>query len=273
MKKKTTTETCEMPQKTLKKAKINLLETIENIIVLAEDSKLETKLFNKAKKDLQVLSEELDLTVNQALLFSVMVNFCSDSRIRTSDLTKFFDCREIKLLRMESDFEALKERKLIRIKKSKDDTSYSISNDVITALKNNEIYEPSMNKVEIIALSDWFEHLSDIISDFDNDDIDLSALGDDTLDLVRSYPKFEFLKKIKRMKLSDLDIRLLVYICHLFVNDEDDNIRYHDLEGYFETYEHRFLKDFFKKRHSCFFDKKIVEFVRLFWFRNNRVCW
>jgi SpoVK/Ycf46/Vps4 family AAA+-type ATPase len=33
------------------------------------------------------------------------------------------------------------------------------------------------------------------------------------------------------------------------------------LEGYFETHEHRVLKDFFKKRHSYFFDKKIVEYV------------
>lgn len=83
MKKKSNTETTEMTPKTLKKAKINLLETIEDIIILAEDSKLESKLFTKAKKDLQALSNEFGITTNQALLFAVMVNFCSDSRIRT----------------------------------------------------------------------------------------------------------------------------------------------------------------------------------------------
>ena len=260
------TNTNEMSQKTLKKAKINLLETIENIIELAENSKLGKEIFTKAKVDLQALSEELNLTTNQALLFAVMINFCSDPRIRFRSLTKFFDCREIKLFRMQSDFEALKERKLICIRNSKDDPCYSIPNEVVVSLKNNEIYESMECEVEICNLSDWFERLSEVFEDFEDDDIDFDTFKDITRDLINDYPRFDFLKKIKKLKLDDVEMKLLVFICHYFVNKDDDNVRFSDLKDYISSHNQRRLKDFFKAKNfaseqSPLFEKNIVEWV------------
>lgn len=165
-----------MTTQSLRKTKVNLLETIENIIEITEDSKLDSKAFTTAKKDLQKLSRVFDLTTNQSLLFAVMVNFCSESRFRINRLTKFFDCKEIKLLRMENDFEVLKDRRLIRIRQDKKDTYYSVPNDVVVALKNNEIYEFFGDSAEISTLSDWFDKLEDLFSDFDEDEINLTHL-------------------------------------------------------------------------------------------------
>jgi len=250
-----------MSQKTMEKSKINLLETIENIIELAEGSKMDIGFFAKAEKDLQALSNEFALTANQALLFATMVNFCSGSRIRTGDLTKFFDCREIKLLRMESDFEALKERKLIRVRLNKEDAYYTIPNEVVATLKSNEIYEFDNATADICTLSDWFDQLGVLYEQRDEFDIDFNTFKNEANELIQSHSEFDFFKKIKQLKIDSFETFLLICICHLFVNNEDNGIRHCDLDEYFASYEQHLLKKFFKKENTPLFEKKIVEWA------------
>jgi len=259
MKKKNTAETT---QKTLKTANINLLETIENIVERVENAKGKddrTKVSIATQKILKKLAEELNVTTNQALLFSTFINFYADSRIRNSDLTKFLKCKEIKLLRMGNDFEVLRERGLIKIRYDKEDTTYNVPADVIQALKNNEIYEYVPPIID--DLKDWFEAVCDLMSEQQRDYITISSLHSETLEMLKTYPNFEFVKKLKKQKLSRLDTLLFIYIAHEYVCHDDESVRYSDLEDHFEYHDKRTIKEFFKKKQTQLFEKGLIEFV------------
>jgi len=262
-KKKHTVEDYEITPLTPKKAKINLLETIENIVEIAENTedKEKTDVFkcSNTQKLLENIGKEFGITANQALLFSAFVNFHADSRIRNRDLTGFLKCKDIKLLRMGNDFEALRERGLIKIRYDKEYPTYNVPNEVIHALKNNEIYEyiPSI----IHDLKDWFERVCNLMEEKENEYITISILHSETLDMLTNYPQFEFTKKLKKQKLSDFDTQLFIYIAHELVCHDDEDVRYSQLDDFFESYEKRWLKDFFKKKHTDLFEKNLIEFV------------
>lgn len=77
--------------------------------------------------------------------------------------------------------------------------------------------------------------------------------------MIADYPKFEFLKKIKKLKLDGFETSLLIFICHLFVNKDDNSIRHCDLDDYVYADSQRRLKKFFKTEDTTLFQKKLVE--------------
>jgi len=268
-----TSKNNENTPKTLRKAKINLLDTIENIVERLESVKDgdRTNVCSQTKKLLQKLSKEFDITINQALLLTTLVNFYDDSHICNRDILKFLRCKNLKLLRMAEDFETLRVRGLIRVKHGErrrgfqgrkhdsDDTSYSVPKEVVASLKNNEIYE--YIPVQIDDLKEWFDAVCNLMSEKQFEYISIAALHTETLNMLTDYPQLKFAKKLKKLKLSKLDTLLLVYIAHEYVCHDHDNVKYNDIEEFFEPPEKRHVKDFFKNKYTTLFARNLIEFV------------
>lgn len=249
---------------------INLLETIETIIEIVEKSKLDEVLMQKAEPHLQALAQELNISQNQALLFSAITNFSTGRRVSIAYLSRFFDCRDIKLLRMKSDFDALKARKLIVIKRDEDgDETYVISKDALLSLQKNEVYEVCKEKEDIQTLSDWFDTINELLPNSDDrsrffsrekSTTEFELMTEEIENLIEDYPQFEFVKQLKRVDLSTFDTLLFLAICQLFIYNNDDNILPSDLENVFPRSERRKLRNFFKNR-NVLFDIDFVEFT------------
>ncbi|MDR2963383.1 MAG: ATP-binding protein [Bacteroidales bacterium] len=272
MEKEVCTERGEMEQKAVKKSSINLLETIETIIETTEKSKLDEVLVQKTEPQLQALAQELSITPNQALLFSAIVNFSANRRASVSTLARFFDCKETRLFRMDSDFEELKKRKLIGLKRSDDnDDAFIIPKDVMISLKKNEVYEGIVVTHDIETLSDWFDAIDDCMAEVENNsnrfhrnferERDSVSLEEEIHNLLRDYSHFEFVKKLQRSDLNRFDTLVFIYMCRLFIYDDDDSVGFSDLEDFFENTEQVRLKNFFKQRSTLLFAENLVEFA------------
>ena len=114
--KKTLVELENMPQ----------IQLIDAIIGKMEDNKLSEASIKTAKPYIKRLSKKLDISDDAAMIFSAFFNDFSDTRIDISDIARFFDCNQVKILTYWSAIEELEKKKFIR--KSKDDKNESSSN-------------------------------------------------------------------------------------------------------------------------------------------------
>ena len=92
----------------IKKTKAKtLLQHIEQIVEYAEKSKLSDEFYQKAKPHINFVAKTMNLTSNQAVIFSLFMEHSHDSRILISELSKFLECRNIKAICMMSDIDEL----------------------------------------------------------------------------------------------------------------------------------------------------------------------
>ena len=78
------------PCKIDNKKSLTMLDAIEQVVMLAEGSGLCQQLYRSAKRPLQYICDKLRLTTEQALLFSIFINFSDDPQLELRDISRFF---------------------------------------------------------------------------------------------------------------------------------------------------------------------------------------
>lgn len=61
---------------------ISQFEAIEQVVLQAEDSKLSPAFFEKANPLLQVIADKQELTMEQALMLCLVMNFCDSGCVK-----------------------------------------------------------------------------------------------------------------------------------------------------------------------------------------------
>ena len=103
-----------MSQSNINPQETTLLWHIEKIIYAAEGCVLKDDFFVQNKIHLDFISDMCHITTFQALLFALFINESYSERIGIYDISKFLKCKRISLMNHLSDFDELKNRKLIR---------------------------------------------------------------------------------------------------------------------------------------------------------------
>ena len=103
------------PCKIDNKMNLTLLDAIEQVVLLADGSALCSQFYRSAKRPLQYICDKLSLTTDQALIFSMFVNFSDDFQLELRDISRFLSCTQIKMLRMSKDIDELIKRRMIAL--------------------------------------------------------------------------------------------------------------------------------------------------------------
>jgi len=218
-----------------KKAK-TLLQNIEQIIEYSEKSKLNDEFFQKAKTNINFVSKTMNLTANQAVIFSLFMEFCWDSSINTSQLSEFLGCRNIKAVCMMNDIDLLEARRLVRCCREKGSRiTYRVPPEVVDAVKQNIVYQPEItNNLNTDTL---FKHIERLFDERGNNEIGYDALVNELRSLLDENPSLLFCRQIKEYTKTSKDeiFLLLIYFCHLFVNCDDDDVRCGQIEYLFNS--------------------------------------
>jgi hypothetical protein len=260
MKQTNTTEEEANNQVSTKKAK-TLLQHIERIIELAEDSKLSDEFFKKAKSSIQFVAKTMNLTPDQAMLFALFIEKSDDTDIRIKDLSSFLGCKNIKTICLMNDIDELEKRNFIRCCRSNNRQRYRVPFDVINAVKKNVVFQPACTKN--LNTQDLFKHIERLFNDRDNDELTHQTLIEEMQALLEDNASLMFCKEVKQLEaiLEDDDIFLLLLLfCHLFVNNDDDNIGFGDLDDIFEEkWRFRTIKTYLKDETNDLFKNNIIE--------------
>ena len=219
-------------KKNQQKSVPTLLQAIEKVVELAEDSKMSEEFMLKAAPEINLLAESFGITERQAVLFCVCMEK-GPRRVDYDDLASFLDLNKIGVLSYASDIDALVRRRLLKFRDVKDEDDFDIPNVVIRSLKHNEVYQLPLRKgLDCAAM---FELLDLWFEDLDDDAISPHALCEELQQLFEDNPQVGFVKHLKEYYLSDEDEMMVAFFAHRLVNRDDDDIRFGDIEDLYDS--------------------------------------
>ena len=200
---------------------MTMVEAIEKIVEQADDSKLTEKFFQQAEPYAKIIAEKQEITIKQAVLLSLFVEYETASRRATiHDIARFVDCRNIHLLRYKPDIEELVKGHFLRRTCRFEETHYFVPANVIKAFVENKKYERESYKcddtTEFLKKFYSFTHLNH------EDDLAYDLFYEEIKLLFNDNQELDFVKKIKSLKLEFIDEVILTQFCrHLALHDTE----------------------------------------------------
>jgi hypothetical protein len=198
-----------------------MVEAIEKIVEMADDSKLTEKFFQQAEPYAKIIAEKQEITIKQAVLLSLFVEYETSSRKASiNDIARFVDCRNIRLLKYKPDVEELVKGHFLRRTCRFDETHYYVPTNVIKALVENKKYERESyqcdDTTEFLKKFYSFTHLNH------EDDLAYDLFYEEIKLLFHDNQELDFVKKIKSLKLEFIDEVILTHFCrHLALHDTE----------------------------------------------------
>ena len=208
--------------------KMDLLAAIEQIVDKAKGTGLSAEFFRKADRYIRYVSEVMELTKEQCVMLALFVDNSCDTDITISSFGEYLGCRTSRLLRYMNDIDVLEKRELIRGRHSHDEVTYRVPVELIEALKRNEKYVPK--DYTGLTCVELFGELANIFDMRENKELRYGDMVKKIDDLFCCNSNLEYVQKVKSYGFSERTRMLLILFSHLFVNNSDDNVGWHDLE-------------------------------------------
>lgn len=238
----------------------SILESFEYIVELAEDSNLDNDFIEKAATHIRYAARKLKLTSMQTVLLAIVVDRSEDSRIRISEIAKYVGCRTTKILRLADDVDALEARHYLRASRSRKSLSYRVPGAVLKSLRKNQPYVYEAEPVP--DTQTFFDRFDRLMTEKDDDEQTHESLIVQTKDMLDEIRDTAFATELRRCGLDYEDTLLFVFMAHLFVENNDDNIGFHDIDDIFDDNEiPSRVKRELRNRESELFEKGLIENV------------
>ena len=199
-----------------------LLEAIERVVELSEGSKMSDEFLLAASPEIGLIADSYGISEQQAVLFCICMGR-GPRHVDFDDFARHLGIGKIRALSFASDVDALVRRRLIRYRDAKDEGSFDVYQCVIKSLKHNEVYEMPLRKG--LDCPELFDYINMLYDDLDNDAIRPVELLEELNELFEENPQIGFVRHIKELHLDGDDFLLLVFMCHLFINKDDEDVR------------------------------------------------
>ncbi len=239
--------------------KMDLLTAVEQIVEKAKGSQLNADFYRKTDKYIKYMSERLDLTKEQSVMMALFIDNSEDSSISISDFGRFLECRTTKIIRYMNDIDILVKREMVRCCRDRRGKSYRVPIAVVEAFQHNEKYEPESTSG--LTCQELFGELEDLFERRKDDELSQENLMLKIQELFENNPQLIFVQKVRSFNFDEDDELLLLLFCHLFVNNNDDNIGYHDLDFLYEN--KRFwnrTKNYLNDGEHVLLESKMIEY-------------
>jgi len=210
--------------------RFTLLSAIKSVVASAKDSQLSDQFFIDRKIELKFLADSYGITPRQAALFCVCMEK-GPRRIDFDDLASYLDISTIRILSYASDIDALVHRRLLRYRDAKDEDQFDVPAAVIKTLKRNEVYQ--LPKRTGLDAGSMMEYMNMWFEDLDNDAVSARELMEEMKAMIDENPQVALAQKIKSLDLLNDDMLMLLFFCHKLINNDDDDIRFGELEDLF----------------------------------------
>ena len=221
-----------MEKKKSTKKTFTLLQAIEKVITLTEDSKLDKKILQKVKPYSSFLAKSYGITEMQAVLFCICLEK-GPNRVDFNDLARFLDLNCIHMFTYADDINALVQRHLLRYRNAKTEDEFDVYQPVIKALRHNQAYQqPAMKGLDCAQL---LEHIDSIFNDLDDNSINTEEAINNIKQLFEDNGDIKLVKEVKKHNLNNESLLLLMLFCQKLTIDDDDDIRFRQMEDIFES--------------------------------------
>lgn len=238
--------------------KMDLLTAVEQIVDKAKDSGLRSEFYRKADRYIKYLSEVMDLTKEQSVMLALFIDNSDDTRISLSDIGRYLDCHNARIIRYMNEIDVLEKRELVRCSREDKRMRYRVPIEVIEAFKNNKKYTPK--NCSGLSCQEFFDEIQEVFELRNNKELTYELTVDKIKYLFDCNTHLLYVQKVKSYKLLEDDEMLLVLFSHLFVNNNDDNIGLYDIEFLYEKFIWSTTKYDLKHDQHILQERKLIEY-------------
>jgi len=242
------------------KQKETLLQLAEKIIDATISGHLSAENIAKVKPELTKLAKSLSVTPSQALLFTACLNMSNDPHIQARDIARHFDCNTISILTRWCDIEELGKKQYICLRNNRDDDrEVVVPPSVMDALTLNQVPQPT--SYEGLTAEDWFDALSDLLHQCNRDRITYETMSAEIERLVDSNKELTVVQRIKFHHLDDDQLILFLIIMDLYIQNNDEHVRWHDMDDVFSDSKFRRLRRMLENEKTIPQQLGLIEFA------------
>ena len=238
---------------------MDLLTAVEQIMEKAKGTGLSSEFYRKADRYIKYVASKMKLTKEQSVMMALFIDNSSDTSISISDFSKFLNCRTTRILRYMSDIDVLEKRELVRCCRESNSFTYRVPIEVIEAFKKDEMYVPK--DCSGLSCQELFAELEEIFNMRYNKELKYEAAVEKIHHLFNCNDQLLFVRKVKSYDFQEGNEMLLILFSHLFVNNNDDNIRFRDVEFFYEyRWDKSHLKLQLNEGSHVLFEEKLIEY-------------
>lgn len=206
----------------------SILEAIEVISESAYGTGMTDAFLKAVELPANYISQRLQITPMQAVLFALIVDQSDDSYLRLRDLAELTRCSTPRMLRFSNHLEGLEKRRFICISRSRSYDTYRIPREVMKSLREDTPYK--YKPAEILDVKDFFEQYGKLLDDRHSNEIDYDGLMEACLYNLGQIRKSHFANALE----SDLpteNLRILfIHMAFLYYMHRDDCIGFSDID-------------------------------------------
>jgi len=208
---------------------LKILELMEILSGKSDDSRLDESFWTEYGPVAEELGRRLSVTPTQAVLFSVCLRK-GPRNVSYEDIAHHLDISNIMALsKFSDDIDALVRIKYLRYRDARDEESFDIPVPVIRALKKNRA--PQIPRRTGLSQPELFEYLGGLFDDLDSGSILPGDLYTELKDLFALNKELPYVRELGALGIrSKSDWMVLVLLCHLLVNKDDDSIIYGQIQ-------------------------------------------
>lgn len=242
----------------------NVIEAIEQIVDAAAGSELDSAELAEAQAGIAFVSNMFNLTEMQAILLAVFVDRSDDTSIRTPEIARFLGCRATRMLLLENEIDVLVDRHYIRRSTNRGCNSFSVSRKLLDALRKNQPYVYEREKATNTA--DLFDKFKQVIQEVSEEEVSMDNFVGRMRQLIDDIKDSDFVRGLRRCDLLEPNLRdelaIFMVMAHLYVEDNDDQISYHDIARVFGDIRLQgSLRQRLANGRLKLFERELIEFV------------
>lgn len=238
--------------------KMDLLTAVEQIMEKAKGTGLSAEFYHEADKYIKYVAKKLELTKEQSVMMALFIDNSDDESISISQFGKFLGCSTTRIIRYMADIDVLEKRELVRCSRRSHHMTYRVPMEVIEAFKKNEKYAP--RDCSGLSCSGLFVEIESLLELRDDKELTYEALVEKMHHLFDCNKQLLYVQKVKSYNMDEADEMMLILISHLFVNNNDDNIRMHDIDFLYDNkHVWRTIKTFLEDGDHLLFLEGMIE--------------
>jgi SpoVK/Ycf46/Vps4 family AAA+-type ATPase len=211
---------------------LDLFGHCEKIVALTGVKGLNKLSLKLAHPHISSVAKKLNLSAIQAVLFSHLFSNGEDWTT-VKDISNSLHCSKLQIIQYLSDLDELEKRKIIRCRREKDIViQYDIPLHIIDALRKGEDYKAPNQKN--ITTRELFVFMKSLFRQRGDNDLVYKSLDRELSCLIKDNMQLSFCQKMTEYHFDGDDTVLLLFFCHLLINNSDDNIQYYQVENVFD---------------------------------------
>ena len=222
----------------------------------AEGFKFDESLLKEVQSDLDFLAEAYEVSPLQAFLFALIVEKSSDYRMDLSDLANVLDMSFISSLRYGKDLSVLSSKWMIQVYEQRLKVPSEVMNCLTADMPFKKPDFTGMNSVQILST------IKSLLKKRRKEEIDDKNLSMELRDLISMNPDTVFSREINSLGIrNSIEWKLLIILCSLYYNEDDDMVGWHDIEPYVNELDLTVLQNGYKAENLILQKNNIITYA------------